>query len=73
LRCLCRCYAGKGHPELAAEKVEASGEVELVFSYVCNTAADSYILFEEGQLGLYVPTFVRVYIAPTAAAEEAEE
>jgi len=54
-----RCYAGKGHPELA-QPAEPGQGVELVFSYVCNSPADSSLLFEEGMLGLYAPQFVRV-------------
>ena len=54
-----KCYAGKGHPELA-EPAEPGQGVELVFSYVCNSPSDSSLLFEEGMGGLYAPLFVRV-------------
>lgn len=60
---LFRCYAGKGHPELARAAGE-DGKVELVFSYVCNAASDSRLLFEEEHLmGLYSPKFLRVSVA----------
>lgn len=58
-----RCYAGKGHPQLAGEQRPGQG-VELVFSYVCNAPSDSAYLFEEGQLVLYAPQFVRVMMGP---------
>lgn len=62
---LCRCYAGKGHPELSRlSSVDPTGSAELVFSYVCNSASDSNLLFEPEHLsGLYAPTFVRITVA----------
>lgn len=60
---LYRCYAGKGHPELAREGLPG-GDVEFVFSYVCNAPSDSGILFDEGQLTLYAPQFIRVRLGP---------
>lgn len=58
-----RCYAGKAHPQLASARRPGQG-VELVFSYVCNAPSDATYLFEEGQLGLYAPQFVRVVLGP---------
>jgi hypothetical protein len=58
-----RCYAGKGHPQLAGTRRPGQG-VELVFSYVCNAPFDSAYLFEDGQLALYAPQFVRVTLGP---------
>jgi len=67
-----RCYAGKGHPELNREKGIMA---ELAFSYICNTAQDSSLIFEEGQLGLYTPQFVRVslYKPPVTTSGMVEE
>lgn len=60
-----RCYAGKGHPQLAGSAEQRPGQgVELVFSYVCNAPSDAAYLFEEGQLALYAPQFVRVTMGP---------
>lgn len=61
---LYRCYAGKGHPQLAGTRQQPGQGVELVFSYVCNMPSDSAYLFEEGQLALYTPQFVRLTMGP---------
>ena len=54
-----RCYAGKGHPEMSREE---GIMVELAFSYVCNAAQDTSLLFQEDHLDLYTPQFVRVLL-----------
>ncbi|GAB5029578.1 glycolipid 2-alpha-mannosyltransferase [Nannochloropsis oceanica] len=65
-----KCYAGKGHPELA-EPAEPGQGVELVFSYVCNSPSDSSLLFEEGMGELYAPQFVRVRLGVAEKGRDA--
>jgi len=60
-----RCYAGKGHPEMGRER--EGNMVELVFTYVCNTSKDGKLLFQEDQLDVYTPRFVRVTLHKPAA------
>jgi hypothetical protein len=45
-----------------AKAASASGPVELVVSYVCNSPSDSSLLFQEGHLDLYTPIFVKISV-----------
>ena len=50
---LLHAFTAKAHPELAAHD-------EIVFTYIANRRGALQHVYEEGELGTYIPRFVRL-------------
>ena len=61
-----RCYAGKSHPGLTLSSSSSSSEShgvkgkEIIISYVCNGATNFDLLWQEGNINVYNPNFIRL-------------